>query len=89
MPFCLVKSHTVGPEEQLIRMGCIVSRPEPVTKYTEYDVLGIETRTYQKKSFRVSFFAPEIGMRPAQDGPASKLTVQVHRKFSLNAFSKT
>lgn len=69
-------------------MGCIVSRPEPVTKYTEYDVLGIETRTYQKKSFRVSFFAPEIGMRPAQDGPASKLTVQVHREFSLNAIKE-
>lgn len=88
MPFCLVKSHTVGPEKQLIRVGCIVSRPKPITKYTEYDFLGIDRRTYQKKSFRVSFFALEIGMRPAQDGPASKLTVQVHRKFSLNAFSK-
>lgn len=88
MPFCSVKSHTVGPEEQLIRMGCIISRPEPIAKYTEYDVLGIDIRTYQKKSFRVSFFAPEIGMRPAQDGPASKLTVQVHREFSLNAIKE-
>ena len=31
-------------------------------------------RTHQKKSLRVSFFAPEMGIKPAHDGPASKFT---------------
>lgn len=29
---------------------------------------------HQKNNFRVSFLAPEIGMRPDQEGPASKST---------------
>ena len=33
--------------------------------------------THQKKSLRVSFLAPEMGIKPAHDGPASKFTASI------------
>lgn len=67
---------TIRPKQELIAVRRVIRWPEPVRDLRIKKHKRGSKSSYQKKSLRVSFFAPEIGINPDHDGPASKFTSQ-------------
>ena len=72
--------RTVRPEHKVIDVRRVGRRPEPSTSHDQIILLYSKSTerksTHQKNSLRVSFASPEIGIKPAHDGPASHVTTR-------------